>query len=185
MFTIVKQITDFCFLAKWHQHWIDCKVNTYKFHLLPWLFSQVDSCTICLSLSFSFCLFFFSPSSLCRWICLAEHAISLPRNRKHWIWGKYSDIPDTAELLFFNLVMKVTVESSWIHLFACLEVQAALYRIAGYSGDHSRGEGFQTRPVASQEASGWSLESSARGLLPESLEDPAEGRKESHCGFLF
>lgn len=85
----------------------------------------------------------------------------------------------------FFWTRRVTVKPSFIHPLACLEVQAALYRIAGYSGDHSRGEGFQTRPVASQEASGRSLEPSACWLLPESLEDPAEGRKESQHFFLF
>lgn len=72
-----------------------------------------------------------------------------------------------------------------IRLLACLEVQAALHRIPGYSRGHSRGQGLQTRPVAPQEASGWSLEPSPCRLLPESLEDPAEGWKESHRLFVF
>lgn len=55
-------------------------------------------------------------------------------------------------------------------------LQAAFYRISGYSGEHSWGEGYPTRPVAPQEASGRIPEPSPCRLLPESLEDPAEGQ---------
>lgn len=55
------------------------------------------------------------------------------------------------------------------------EVQAAVHRVPGYSGELSGRQGYQTRPVAPQEAAGRSAEPSPSRLLPESLEDPAEG----------
>lgn len=59
---------------------------------------------------------------------------------------------------------------------AVLAVQAAFHRISGYSGEHSWGEGHPARPVAPQEAFGRIPEPSPCWLLPESLEDPAEGQ---------
>lgn len=56
------------------------------------------------------------------------------------------------------------------------EVQAAVHRVSGYPGEHPGRQGYQTRTMAAQEASGRSAEPSPCGLLPEGLEDPAEGR---------
>ncbi len=65
------------------------------------------------------------------------------------------------------------------------EVQAAVHRIPGHSGEHSGRQGYQTRPMAAQEASGRSVEPSPGGLLPESLENPAEGQSAALRSFQF
>lgn len=162
VFTIEKQITGFsCFLAKWHRHFL------FFFIADKTILNSICflGCFRCLQLYhlyihvFHFATFF-SPSSLSCWICLTEHEISFPRNRKHWIWGKYSHISNTTELLLLNISLssalwlinneiQQNVLDPLIHLLACLEIQAALHRISGYSRGHPRGQGFQTRPVAS------------------------------------
>lgn len=66
----------------------------------------------------------------------------------------------------------------------CLEIQTAIHRISGYSREHACCEGYQTRPVASPQASWRSTEPSPCRFLPESLEDPTEGQFAS-TGFIF
>lgn len=105
VFTIEKQITGFSrFLAKWRQHlffFIADKtvLNSICFFGCFPMFTAVPSVYPCV---FHFCRVL-SPSSLSCWICLSEHEISFPRNRKHWIWGKYSHISDTTQLLLLNI----------------------------------------------------------------------------------
>ena len=55
------------------------------------------------------------------------------------------------------------------------EVQDALHRLPRHPSSPARRQGHEAWPMATQEASGRGAEPSTCGVLPEGLEDSAEG----------